>query len=647
MSSHSTLQGARNQFLGSLLSSVAVLLVLIVIPKDEAPGSLIRLAMTAAFFLFAISAIWSFTDPLDHYIKARLAARYGGMGTAIDLTLGLIRVNVMAVVQPVAWIAMAVIGFIGLDVLSAWPAFAVFRPLAPLLQWGWFVSLLLLVIVPVMRGRQLFQLLNLLHQFREQIATTDSVPKTPEDLERARARESEPPVVVLGEQSFRAGGFDWDWSDFYKNLIVFGQPGSGKTVCVLNALFDGLLSSTASSMPAAGLILDPKGDFKDKISLVMRRLGRERDLLIFDPDNPQSFRWNPFDTPDDALEVANRFGAIFEMQGGQGDESAFFIQQSKAFLHATLTLVRLTNGPAETPSIAQFIPLMGDKKAVVKAMAIANDRFDRFSDMEKRLADAAIAYLADVWLPMSDKTRSGVVSTLSNILTPFTYPPFDRIMSGRSTMQLSDCIDAGKVLYVNFPIARRRLMAQVVGTLLKVEYGRQVLLRQGKPRPSFLFCDEFQVFFTTDKETNDSDFFERSRGSNHANIIATQNRPALLKRSDDQHVVDNLLGNCATKIFLRNTDIPTNQWASDLFGDRLETVVNTTRSVGSLNPRQSGASTGVAGASSYAPSVRPEAFTRLAQPAAAHGIDYADAIVHSAARAVVSREDLRWRVHPL
>ena len=34
MSSHSTLQGARNQFLGSLLSSVAVLLVLIVIPKD-------------------------------------------------------------------------------------------------------------------------------------------------------------------------------------------------------------------------------------------------------------------------------------------------------------------------------------------------------------------------------------------------------------------------------------------------------------------------------------------------------------------------------------------------------------------------------------------------------------------------------------
>jgi hypothetical protein len=101
-------------------------------------------------------------------------------------------------------------------------------------------------------------------------------------------------------------------------------------------------------------------------------------------------------------------------------------------------------------------------------------------------------------------------------------------------------------------------MAQTVGTLLKVEYGRLVLIRGNKPRPSFFFCDEFRVFFTTDSETNDADFFERSRGSNHANIIATQNFPAMLKGGAEGHSVDNLLGNCATKIFLRNTDPQTN-----------------------------------------------------------------------------------------
>ena len=218
---------------------------------------------------------------------------------------------------------------------------------------------------------------------------------------------------------------------------------------------------------------------------------------------------------------------------------------------------------------------------------------------------------------------------------------------GGSTLTLADCIDQGKVLYVHFPIAKRRLMAQTVGTLLKVEYGRQVLLRSKKPRPSFFFCDEFQVFFSTDKETNDADFFERSRGSNHANIIATQNLPAMLKQGAEGHSVDNLLGNCATKIFLRNTNPETNKWGSELFGNQIETLVGTSRGAGSLDPRQTGGSTGVSGATSYAPVVKPEEFIGLAQPSAKDGIDYAEAIVHLAARAVVTRLKLRWRVHPL
>jgi type IV secretory pathway TraG/TraD family ATPase VirD4 len=641
------LRAARNQFLGNLVSSAAVLLALVVSPKDDAPESLIRLVMTVAFFLFAISLLWSFTDPLENYVRQRLAWRYAGAGTSIELTLGIIRVNLMAVIRPVALIGMATVGFIGLDVLSAWPAFAVLQPLAPVLQWGWFIGVLLLAIVPLMRGRQLLQLFNLIHQFQEQLATSEFKRKTDAEMEAGLGRPDDPPVTILGEQRFRAGQFDWEWADFYKNLIVFGQPGSGKTVCVLNAILDGLIGSTASTQfPAAGLILDPKGDFKDKIRALMRRSGREHDLLIFDPDSPDSFRWNPFDTPDDALEVANRFGAIFEMQGSEGDNNAFFNQQAKAFLQAVLTAIRLKNPPEKIPSISEVIRLMGSHDTLRKLLDDVWSRTD-LPDFQVRLRAAALTYLDEVWMPMSDRTLSAIRATLSNILSPFTYPPFDRVMAGKSTLQLSECIETGKVLYVHFPIARRRLMAQTVGTLLKVEYGRQVLLRVAKPRPTFFFCDEFQVFFTTDKETNDSDFFERSRGSNHANIIATQNRPALLKRSDEEHVVDNLLGNCATKVFLRNTDQSTNKWASELFGEQLETLVNTGRSAGTLNPRQSSAGASVSGASSYAPRVRPEAFSRLAQPSAKDGIGYADSIVHSAARAVVSREDLRWRVHPL
>jgi type IV secretory pathway TraG/TraD family ATPase VirD4 len=647
MSAHAAMQAARNHLLSNALSSLAVLAVIMMLPKDAASESLLRLAMTVGFFLFAICLLWCLTEPLDDYLAKRFAWHYEGAGAAIHHTLLLLRVNLMAIIGPLATIAMVTVGFIALDVLSAWPAFDLLQPFVPVWQWGWFAGLIVLIIVPLVRGRQLFQVLNLRHQLREQVATMRYTPKTAADAETDRRRTVEDPVMVLGSESFRAGGFDWEWPDFYKNLVVFGQTGSGKTLCVLNALLDGLLASTAASpLPAAGLILDPKGDFKDKIATLMRRLGREHVLLVFDPDDPASFRWNPFDTPDDAFEVANRFGAIFQMQGSDEDEGAFFTQQAKSFVQAALTLMRIVNPPTTVPSIAQFTALMGNDATLKATIATAKARTD-LTAIEARSRSAALAYLEEVWLTLPEKTLGSIMATLSNLLTPFNYPPFDELMGGRSTLPLADCIDRGKVLYVHFPIARRRMMAQTVGTLLKVEYGRQVLMRTHKPRPSFFFCDEFQVFLTTEKETNDADFFERSRGSNHANIIATQNRSALLKRSEEEHSVDTLLGNCATKIFLRNTDPETNEWGSKLFGEQIETLVSTGRVAGTLDPRHSGASTAVSSAASYAPVVKPEEFIRLAQPSVKDGIDYAEAIVHLAARAVVTRLSLRWRVHPL
>jgi hypothetical protein len=298
-----------------------ILAIIMVLPKDAAPESMLRLAMTGGFFLFAICLLWCFTQPLDDYLAKRLAWRYEGAGAAIEHTLTLLRVNVMAVIGPLASIAMATVGFIALDVLSAWPAFDLLRPLVSVWQWGWFAGLIALVAIPIIRGRQVFQVLNLRHQLREQVETMRYTRRTPADAENDRRLAVEAPVTVLGSERFRAGGFDWEWPDFYKNLVVFGQTGSGKTLCVLNALLDGLIASTAASpLPAAGLILDPKGDFGDKVPALMRRLGREHDFLVFDPDDAASFRWNPFDTPDDALEVANRFGAVFEMQGNNSAE---------------------------------------------------------------------------------------------------------------------------------------------------------------------------------------------------------------------------------------------------------------------------------------------------------------------------------------
>ena len=87
------------------------------------------------------------------------------------------------------------IGFMALDVLSAWPAFDLLRPFTWIWQWGWFLGLAALVAVPFLRARQLFQAWNLHHQLREQMATMPFTPRTSADAEAERRRAEEPPVT--------------------------------------------------------------------------------------------------------------------------------------------------------------------------------------------------------------------------------------------------------------------------------------------------------------------------------------------------------------------------------------------------------------------------------------------------------------------
>src|SRR5262249_25646955 len=137
---------------------------------------------------------------------------------------------------------------------------------------------------------------------------------TPEDISETRGPK-DPPVVITGADSFRAGGFDWSFSeDLVKSVCVMGQPGSGKTACVLNSMLEGVLSVQSHGLKSAVLILDPTGGYRSTIEALCKRLRRGSDLHILSPESwpefggtPLSVAWNPLDTDEDALEVSARF----------------------------------------------------------------------------------------------------------------------------------------------------------------------------------------------------------------------------------------------------------------------------------------------------------------------------------------------------
>jgi type IV secretory pathway TraG/TraD family ATPase VirD4 len=311
-------------------------------------------------------------------------------------------------------------------------------------------------------------------------------------------------------------------------------------------------------------------------------------------------------------------------------------------------LLRNTGAQQEPPSFANILKLaassvQGGGQTIAKG-SFAEERILRIANDDDS-GQLAVGYFIDTWATLAERTRSVVQSQIVNMIDPFLLMPYRELFSGRSTMRLSEVVESGRILYVYMPIADKELMSKIVCTLVKLEYFREVLKRPNKARPSFFVCDEFQSFFTVGGGKGDADFFERSRQSTHANVIATQNLPALLKQAGTAEVaVDNLLGNCAVKIFLRNTDAKTNEYASKLFGQQIDALANTSRS--NTAPGAQGAINSSTSAQ-YAARVKEDEFVALAQPSSADAVPYAETIVQLASRATVATERLRWRIHPI
>ena len=126
-----------------------------------------------------------------------------------------------------------------------------------------------------------------------------------------------------------------------------------------------------------------------------------------------------------------------------------------------------------------------------------------------------------------------------------------------------DDIFNGKVVVVDIPVARYREVGQFAALIWAQLFQRAVDRRTYTPpetRPVFLWEDEAH-YFTIEQ---DALFQTTARSKGISVVRLTQNIPNFLDAygRDGKHKVDTLLGNHATKIFHRNGDPTTNEWAS-------------------------------------------------------------------------------------
>jgi TraM recognition site of TraD and TraG len=155
-----------------------------------------------------------------------------------------------------------------------------------------------------------------------------------------------------------------------------------------------------------------------------------------------------------------------------------------------------------------------------------------------------------------------------------------------------ELIESGKVVGLNFPTALNPALAKIIGTLMKVDYQRAVLLRipemdehlEQHFRPTVFICDEYQNFATVggDNPTGDERFLSLSRQPKCIPIVATQSISSL-KEALPNEGVKTLLQAFRTKVFLSTADPDTAGYASELCGKADKTRISYTVSESSSN----------------------------------------------------------------
>ncbi len=251
----------------------------------------------------------------------------------------------------------------------------------------------------------------------------------------------------------------------------------------------------------------------------------------------------------------------------------------------------------KAPVSPRLEALLEEQKGVIPYLRSAAESLTETDDIKRQQLEAVRRWYFDDWMGMERKLRSSIVEGVSVFLSLFdinpavkrvfcppkqTYDPtlnvpdeHGRYPYGRPFPSFNWLIEEGKICALNFPISVNAGLARILGTMLKLDFQRAVLLRVPEMernknkyfRQVFFICDEYQTFATVGESDpiGDEKFFSLSRQSKCIAIVATQSISSL-KSTLSGESYRTLLQAFRTKIFLALADDFSTRLAIDLCG---------------------------------------------------------------------------------
>lgn len=271
-----------------------------------------------------------------------------------------------------------------------------------------------------------------------------------------------------------------------KHCYISGKSGSGKSSLML-LMFYHLQRMSTKKQQHALVLIDPHGDLAQEIvSLKLNKDNQER-LLYIDPCLSKGYTpvLNPFelkDTSDEAIELAAQMlVAVFEELLGEAGLSMYM----SAVLFPCITTLLKKKGA----SLVDLQIFMNDNQ---------NEELVNFALKYNNNPNHIRFFKTAFYDKLYEKTKLAIYTRINSLLNTQL---FYNAVVGKSTIDLEDAIDKGKVVVVNASKGRLGLQASsafgrfVIAQLQSIAIRRASKEKKAR-KPCFCFIDECQNFLT-------------------------------------------------------------------------------------------------------------------------------------------------------
>lgn len=407
--------------------------------------------------------------------------------------------------------------------------------------------------------------------------------------------------IVVGEEHEQDGTYvpkpAWytlPENGLFGNIGVFGSIGTGKTASfaypALRQFFE--YRSDDADFRFGGLIMDVKGDFFAATREMARDFGRLKDLIAIKPGG--RYKWNPIHSPHlDAEVLAGRLVSVYENMTGDngGGDSAWITQGVLKLLTHSIGVYRFAFGYVTIRDIDELISASsvhveeGEDPVLAQIFRFAERVEERIlkgvlNEGERRDYEYHSRFFTNEWRYENPKNKATVISAATIVTGLFSKPEIAKTFCPKEKEidfpGFDEVINSGFIVGLDMPDSRYGVMAQAIGTMLKLEFQRSALGRVSRraddpttntKRPLLFMADEYQNFVSSGGKGAEGDdaFYALSRQSRCVSIVLTQS-PVSLESKIGETKSRVILASLRTKVFLALTDPKDAELAASMCG---------------------------------------------------------------------------------